>query len=45
MTFPEEELPDAAKAAHEMVQEAKNAGVWSSRRTGKPEGARRPEDL
>jgi hypothetical protein len=28
MTFPEEELPDVAKAAHEVVQEAKNAGVW-----------------
>ncbi len=28
MTFPEEELPDVAKAAHEVVQEAKHAGVW-----------------
>ncbi len=28
MTFPEEELPDVAKAAHEVVQEAKGAGVW-----------------
>jgi len=28
MTFPEEEMPDVAKAAHEMVQEAKDAGVW-----------------
>jgi hypothetical protein len=28
MTFPEEEMPDVAKAAHEVVQEAKNAGVW-----------------
>ena len=28
MTFPEEELPDVAKAAHEVVQEAKDAGVW-----------------
>jgi hypothetical protein len=28
MTFPEEELPDVAEAAHEVVQEAKNAGVW-----------------
>ncbi len=27
-TFPEEELPDVAKAAHEVVQEAKDAGVW-----------------
>ena len=28
MTFPEEELPDVAQAAHEVVQDAKNAGVW-----------------
>jgi len=28
MTFPEEELPDVAKAAHEVVQEATHAGVW-----------------
>jgi hypothetical protein len=28
MTFPEEELPDVAEAAHKVVQEAKNAGVW-----------------
>ena len=28
MTFPEEELPDVAKAANEVVQEAKDAGVW-----------------
>ena len=28
MTFPEEELPDVAKAAHAVVQEAKKAGVW-----------------
>ena len=28
MTFPEEELPDVAKAAHEVVQEAMDAGVW-----------------
>ena len=28
MTFPEEELPDAAKAAHKVVQEAQDAGVW-----------------
>jgi len=28
MTFPEEEMPDVAKAAHEVVQEAKDAGVW-----------------
>ena len=28
MTFPEEDLPDVAKAAHEVVQEAKDAGVW-----------------
>jgi hypothetical protein len=28
MTFPEEELPDVAKAATKVVQEAQNAGVW-----------------
>jgi hypothetical protein len=28
MQFPEEELPDVAKAAHEVVEEAKRAGVW-----------------
>ena len=28
MTFPEEDLPDVAKASHEVVQEAKDAGVW-----------------
>jgi hypothetical protein len=28
MTFPEEDLPDAAKAAHEVVREAQEAGVW-----------------
>jgi hypothetical protein len=28
MTFPEEELPDVAKAAQAVVQEAKEAGVW-----------------
>jgi len=28
MTFPEEKMPDVAKAAHEVVQEAKDAGVW-----------------
>jgi hypothetical protein len=28
MTFSEEELPDVDKAAHEVVQEAQNAGVW-----------------
>jgi hypothetical protein len=28
MTFPEEEMPDVAKAAHEVVQEAQDAGVW-----------------
>ena len=28
MTFPEEELPDVAKAAHAVVQEAEGAGVW-----------------
>jgi hypothetical protein len=28
MTFPDEDLPGVAKAAHEVVQEAKNAGVW-----------------
>ena len=28
MTFPEEELPDVAKAVHEVVEEATDAGVW-----------------
>jgi hypothetical protein len=28
MTFPEEDLPDVAEAAHAVAQEAKNAGVW-----------------
>ena len=28
MTFPEEELPDVAKAAIAVVQEAQEAGVW-----------------
>jgi hypothetical protein len=28
MTFPEEDLPDVAKAAHEVVEQAKDAGVW-----------------
>jgi len=28
MTFPEEELPDVAEAAHKVVYEAKDAGVW-----------------
>ena len=28
MTFPEEDLPDVAEAAHKVVQEAKDAGVW-----------------
>ena len=28
MTFPEEDVPDVAEAAHKVVQEAKNAGVW-----------------
>ncbi|HUP17718.1 MAG TPA: YciI family protein [Acidimicrobiia bacterium] len=28
MTFPEEETADVAEAAHKVVQEAKNAGVW-----------------
>jgi hypothetical protein len=28
MIFPEEELPDVAEAAHKVVQEAKDAGVW-----------------
>ena len=27
-TFPEEDLPDVAKAAHAVVQEAQDAGVW-----------------
>jgi hypothetical protein len=28
MTFPEEELPAVADAAHAVVREAKDAGVW-----------------
>jgi hypothetical protein len=28
MTFPEEDLPDVAEAAHSVVREAKDAGVW-----------------
>jgi hypothetical protein len=28
MTFPEEDLPDVGKAAHEVIQEAQDAGVW-----------------
>ena len=28
MAFPEEDLPDVAKAAHEVVQQARDAGVW-----------------
>ena len=28
MSFPEEELPDVAKAAYEVVREAESAGVW-----------------
>lgn len=28
MTFPEEDLPDVAKAAHAVIQEAKDAGVF-----------------
>ena len=28
MTFPEEDLPDVAEAAHAVVQEAKDAGRW-----------------
>src|SRR6476659_10844854 len=28
MTFPEDELPDVAKAAQAVVQEAEDAGVW-----------------
>ena len=28
MDFPREDLPDVAKAAHEVVQEAQDAGVW-----------------
>ncbi|MEU9314067.1 YciI family protein [Streptomyces sp. NPDC048256] len=28
MTFPEEELPEVAEASHEVVREARDAGVW-----------------
>ena len=41
MTFPEEELPDVAEAAHEVVQEAKDAGVWVFGGGVKPEGEHR----
>jgi hypothetical protein len=28
MTFPEEDLPDVAEAAHAVAREARDAGVW-----------------
>jgi hypothetical protein len=28
MTFPDEDLPDVAEAAHRVLREAKTAGVW-----------------
>jgi hypothetical protein len=28
MTFPDEDLPAVAKTSHEVVQQAKDAGVW-----------------
>jgi hypothetical protein len=28
MTFPEEELPDVAEAAHAVAQEARDSGAW-----------------
>jgi hypothetical protein len=28
MTFPAEEMPDVAEAAHAVVQQARDAGVW-----------------
>jgi len=28
MIIPDEEMPDVAKAAHDVVREAKDAGVW-----------------
>ncbi len=28
MTLPEEDLPDVARDAHEVVEQAKDAGVW-----------------
>jgi len=28
MTFPQEDLPEVAKASHEVVERAKQAGVW-----------------
>ena len=28
MTFPDEDLPDVAKAAHEVVEQAQDAGGW-----------------
>ena len=30
MIFPEEDLPDVARAAHAVVQEAQDAGAWVS---------------
>ena len=36
MSFPAEELPDVAKAAQEVVQEARAAGVWVFGGTGAP---------
>ena len=38
MIFPEEELPDVAKAAHAVVQEAEDAGVWVFSGGLKPQG-------
>jgi hypothetical protein len=28
MTFPEEDLPEVSRTSHEVVQQAKDAGVW-----------------
>ncbi len=49
MTFPEQELPDVAKAEHAVVEEAKDAVVWvfaggleASRRASWPRTGRSP---
>jgi hypothetical protein len=40
--IPDEDMPAVARAAHEVVSEAMNAGVWVfRRRTGKPESEHR----
>ena len=42
MTFPEEDLPEVARAAHEVVRAAQEAGVWVfGRRAGGSRGDHR----